>query len=566
MTHKFIALATGALVVGVLYWAQAVLIPLAVATLLAFVLSPVVGALHRLGLGRVSAVILVVVLVMAALGGAGWALSAQFGALAQDLPSRTEALKRRIAEWRPGRGTAIDRTRRAVDEVVDELEKVERPAKAAEAPVPVVISPKQPLLTRVPALLRHAGSAGLVMLLVIFMLIELQSLRDRFIRLVGSGRLTLTTKALDEAGQRISRYLLSLSLVNAGIGVAFGLGLLLIGVPYALLWGALVALARFVPYVGVWMGLLLPTAMSLTQHEGWAQPLTVVGLFVTLEILANVVVEPVLYSQRTGLSKLALLVAIAFWTWLWGPIGLILATPLTTGFLAFAKYVPTLEPLALLLSDEPALAAPAVFYQRLVARDVDEATDILERRLEGASPEAVADEILLPALVHLRRDQAAERLDGEDQQFVVTALRDIVEQAARADDGGVTGRPRVLGCPARDEVDLAALELLRRVLADAHCPMEVLPAGLLSAEAVDRVAGLNPGVVVVGSVTPGGLAQTRYLLKRLRAACPELPVLVARWGASGVADGLGVERTATTLDEARNQILALVPSDVRVAA
>jgi predicted PurR-regulated permease PerM len=567
---KVVALATGALVVGILYWAQAVLIPLAVATLLAFVLSPVVGALHRLGLGRVPAVILVVVLVMAVLGGAGWALTAQFGALAQDLPSRTEALKRRIAEWRPGRGTAIDRTRRAVDEVVDELEKVERPAKPAEAPVPVVISPKQPLLTRVPKLLREVGSAGLVMLLVIFMLIELQSLRDRFIRLVGAGRLTLTTKALDEAGQRISHYLLSLSLVNAGIGVAFGLGLLLIGVPYALLWGALVALARFVPYVGVWMGLLLPMAMSLTQHEGWAQPLMVIGLFVTLEILANVVVEPVLYSQRTGLSKLALLVAIAFWTWLWGPIGLILATPLTAGFLAFAKYVPTLEPLALLLGDEPALAPPAVFYQRLVARDVDEATDILDRRLEEASPEAVADEILLPALVHLRRDQAAERLDGEDQRFVVTALRDIVEQAAQADDGGGTGRPRVLGCPTRDEVDLAALELLRRVLADAHCAMEVLPAGLLSAEAVDRVAGLNPAVVVVGSVTPGGLAQTRYLLKRLRAACPELPVLVARWGASGVADpslvGLGVERTAATLDEARNQILALVPSDVRVAA
>jgi hypothetical protein len=223
----------------------------------------------------------------------------------------------------------------------------------------------------------------------------------------------------------------------------------------------------------------------------------------------------------------------------------------------------------MLLGDEPALAAPAVFYQRLVARDVDEATDILEGRLEEASPEAVADEILLPALVHLRRDRAAERLDGEDQQFVVTALRDIVEQAANAGEP-VTAPPRVLGCPARDEVDLAGLELLRRVLADAHCAMDVLPAGLLSAEAVDRVASRRPGVVVVGSVPPGGLAQTRYLLKRLRAACPELPVIVARWGAAGEADpsllGLGVERTAATLDEARNQILALVPSDVRVAA
>jgi hypothetical protein len=310
--------------------------------------------------------------------------------------------------------------------------------------------------------------------------------------------------------------------------------------------------------------------MSLAQDEGWVRPLMVVGLFVALELLANLVVEPVLYSQGTGLSKLALLVTIAFWTWLWGPIGLILATPLTAGFLAFAKYVPSLEPLALLLGDEPALAPPAVFYQRLVARDVDEATDILERRLRETSLEAVADEILLPALINLRRDRAAERLDGEDQQFVVSAVRDIVEQVAGAAGNGATPEARVLGCPARDEVDAAALELLRRVLAADRCAMVVLPAGLLSAEAVDRVTGHGPGVVVVGSVTPGGLAQTRYLLKRLRAARPELAVLVARWGAVGEPDpsltGLGVDRTATTLDEARNQILALVPSDVRVAA
>jgi predicted PurR-regulated permease PerM len=565
-----VVLATGALVIGILYWAQVVLIPLAVATLLAFVLSPVVGALHRLGLSRTPAVLLVVLLVVAALGGATWAFTVQVSALAEELPGYTGALKRRIAEWRPGRGTVVDRTRRAVDEVVGELEKVEQPAKPAQTPVPVVISPKQPLLSRVPKLLREVGSAGFVMLLIIFMLIELQSLRDRFIRLVGRGRLTLTTKALDEAGHRISRYLLSLSLVNAGMGLAFGLGLLLIGVHYAPLWGALLALSRFVPYVGVWVGVLLPTAMSLAQNEGWLQLLMVVGLFLTLELLANVVVEPVLYSQRTGLSKLALLFTIAFWTWLWGPIGLILATPLTAGFLAFAKYVPSLEPLALLLGDEPALAPPAVFYQRLVARDVDEATEILESRLEEAPLETVADEILLPALIHLRRDRTAGRLEAEDEQFVVAALRDIVEHVVGAEANGPTAEARVLGCPARDEVDAAALDLLRRVLADSHCSMEVLPAGLLSAEAVDRATDHGPSVFVVGSVTPGGLAQTRYLVKRLRAASPELPVLVSRWGAVGEPDPtlrtLGVDSPATTLDETRNQVLALVPSDVRAAA
>jgi methylmalonyl-CoA mutase cobalamin-binding subunit len=211
-----------------------------------------------------------------------------------------------------------------------------------------------------------------------------------------------------------------------------------------------------------------------------------------------------------------------------------------------------------------------VFYQRLVARDVDEATEILESRLEEAPLEAVADEILLPALIHLRRDRTAGRLEAEDQQFVVAALRDIVEHVVGAEANGPTAEARVLGCPARDEVDAAALELLRRVLADSHCAMEVLPAGLLSAEAVDRATDHGPSVFVVGSVTPGGLAQTRYLIKRLRAASPELPVLVSRWGAVGEPDPtlrtLGVDRPATTLDETRNQVLALVPSDVRAAA
>jgi predicted PurR-regulated permease PerM len=539
-----------------------------VATLLVFVLSPVVEALHRWGLGRVPAVILVVVLVVAALGGAGWALSVQVGALAEDLPRHTEAVKRRIAEWRPGPGGVLDRARGAVDAVVSELEKkVDGPVERTDqAPVPVIIrGESRPLIQRVPALARELASAGFVMVLVIFMLIELQSLRDRFIRIVGWGRFTLTTKALDEAGDRISRYLLSLSLVNAGIGLAFGLGLLLLGVPYALLWGTGLALARFVPYVGVWPAAALPVALSLAASDGWTRPLLVVALFLGLESLANVVVEPVLYSQGAGLSKVALLVAIGFWTWLWGPIGLILATPLTAGFVVLAKYVPALEPVAVLLG-EPALAPPAVFYQRLVDRDVDEAAEVVERRLKASSLASVADEILIPALAGVRRDRAAGRLDEADQQFAVAAMRDLLEQAAGpAPDCVPTPAARLLACPVRDHIDAAALEILGRVLDSTGCAMEVLPAGLLSAEMVDRVTHHRPALVVVASVPPGGLAQTRHLLKHLRSAGPDLTILVGRWGAWGEGDaersalpGVGADHIATSLGETRHQIQAIL--------
>jgi hypothetical protein len=287
------------------------------------------------------------------------------------------------------------------------------------------------------------------------------------------------------------------------------------------------------------------------------------------------VVEPVLYSQGAGLSKVALLVAIGFWTWLWGPIGLILATPLTVGFVVLAKYLPALEPVAVLLGAEPALAPPAVFYQRLVDRDVDEAAEVVERRLETSSLASVADEILIPALAGVRRDRATGRLDEADQQFVVAAMRDILAQTAGpATDRVRTPAARLLACPVRDHIDAAALEILRRVLGSTGCAMEVLPAGLLSAEMVDRVTHHRPALVVVASVPPGGLAQTRHVLKHLRSACPDLTILVGRWGASGEGDaersalpGVGADHVATSLGETHHQIQALLPAPAaRLAA
>ncbi|MGH7325423.1 MAG: AI-2E family transporter [Candidatus Rokuibacteriota bacterium] len=572
--RRLLLVATIVLVIGILYWAQAILIPIALATLLAFLLSPVVGALHRVGLGRLPAVALVMLLVVAALGGAGWALSVQFGALAQDLPRHTEALKRRIAELRPrGPDSALDRARGALDEVVGELEKIEQPSEPkpapAPAPLPVVVKGEQPpLIRRVPDLASVLASVGLVVVLVIFMLIERQALRDRFIRLFGYGRLTLTTKALDDAGSRISRYLLTLSVVNASMGLAFGLGLLLIGVPYALLWGTLLALARFVPYIGVWPAAGLPTALALSVFDGWGPALMVVALFLGLEVLANILVEPVLYSQHAGVSKVALLVAIGFWTWLWGPVGLILATPLTVGLVVLAKYVPSLHPVGVLLGDEPALDPAAVYYQRLVARDVDEATEIVEARVQEGALEAAADTIMIPALAAARRDRAAGRLDDDDQRFLVAATREIVADAVMDNREPVPAEPavRLLGCPARDEVDAAALAVFRPLLNPALCAVDELPVGLLSAEVVERVAGSGALLVVVASVPPGGVAQTRYLIKRLRATSPRLTILVGRWGAVDEGEiqraallAAGAEHVGTTLAETRDQVLMLLP-------
>jgi len=503
--RKLLVLATVLLVAAVLYWAQAILIPLAMATLLAFLLSPLADLLQRWGLGRIPAVTLVVLLTVSALGAAGWGLSGQAATLLEELPRYTEGLKRRIAELRPGR--PLERARGALEEVVGELEAKERRTKPA-GPVPVVIQgERRPLIQRIPGLLREIATAGLVVVLVIFLLIERHDLRDRFIRLVGYGRLTLTTKALDEAGRRISQYLMSLALVNVGMGLGFGLGLLLIGVPYALLWGVLLGLARFIPFVGVWPAAAAPIVLSLTVFEGWTRPLLVAALFVALEVVANVVVEPVLYSQRAGVSKVALLVAVGFWTWLWGPIGLILGTPLTVCLVVLAKYVPALDFVGILIGDEPPMEPRLVFYQRLVARDFDEAAEIVEKQLETAAPEVVADEMIIPALVTVRRDHPAGRLDEDDVRAVVAGAREVADVLGRerqTPEGVTPGR--VLACPARDEIDAAALEVFRRLLNPALCEVDILPPGMLAAEVVARVARERPPLVTVASLPPGGLA------------------------------------------------------------
>jgi len=562
-------------VVVALYWGRAILIPVALATLLAFLLTPAMTALRRCGLGRVPAALLVVLLLFAVLGGAAYGISIQVGALLEDVPQYTARIKAKLSQLRPRQGgSALDRVRGALDEVAGELEKVDRPRQqpAAPAPQPVVIKDERGLIRRLPGIAGELGSVGLVLVLVIFILIERQDLRDRFIRLVGSGRITITTKAIDDAAQRISGYLLSQAMVNGTMGVVFGLGLLALGVPYALVWGVLLALARYVPFVGVWVAVLLPAALSLALSDGWLQPALVIALFLTIEISVNAFVEPILYSHRIGVSKVALIVAIGFWAWLWGPIGLILATPLTVCLVVLAKYVPDMDFVGVLIGDEPALDASASLYQRLLARDQDEAEELMQERLAEGPPEATWDGVLLPALVQARHDRARGRLDVEDERFIVSAARELVEnmgaKAQAADDAAdVTPTPvRILGCPARDEGDVVALEAFRQLVNPALCAVEVLPAGLLASELVTRVSEEQTALIVVASLPPGGLAHTRYLLKRLRACCPGARILVGRWG--GADDPAeqrqtlveaGADHVASTLAATRDQLLALAP-------
>jgi predicted PurR-regulated permease PerM len=552
-----------ALVMFCLAIAREVFIPIALALLLTFVLAPVVRLLERGRLPHAVAVALTVVLAFSAIGGVGYVLASQATMLASDLPRYEETIKRKIRELRrAGRGGTIERAQSTVKEVIGELQKDDQPA--ARKPAPVVI--EEPAATGLAGIRETLGdmaellaTAGLVVVLVIFMLLERQRLLERLIRLGGYRWTSLTTRILTDAGERISRYLLMQTMINAGFGVAIGAGLFLIGVPYAVLFGVLAAALRFIPYVGAWIAASLPLAMSLAVFDSWREPLAVLGVFVGVELVIYLVIEPFLLGHSAGVSPLALLITLAFWTWLWGPLGLVLGTPLTVCLVALGKHVPGMEFIVVLFGDEPVVPPDVALYQRLLKADEDEAERVLEEYVKTHEADAVYDEVLLPALCRMRTDAARGAITPEETALITRAVQRLLDgldvvappAAARDEGGPVPEAPalRVVGCPARDEVDEAALGILAVRLGRDGVAMDTAPSGLLAAEMVERVAALEAAVTVVAFLTPGGLAQARYLVKRLRARFPELPLIAVRWGPP---DGQ---------EEARQQLLAAGASE-----
>jgi predicted PurR-regulated permease PerM/CheY-like chemotaxis protein len=536
------------LVLAVLYVAQAVLMPLALAVLFTFFLAPIVLLLQRLGLGRVLSVIIVTLFMLGVIGGVAYVVGRQVVSLGHELPQYRSNIRQKIADVRwLGRDSSIQKVQETVKEAVEDAAKPEGKKPAPPAPTHVIVDePATNQMWRNLAALgqwmQPVGIAALVLVLVPFMLLEREEMRNRIIRLIGYGKLAITTKALDEAGERVSRYLLMQTIINTTFGVAITLGLLMIGVPYALLFGFLATVLRFIPYVGPWVAALFPITLSLAVFPGWTKPVIVIALFVVLELFSNMVMETFLYANSAGVSEVALLVAVAFWTWLWGPIGLMLATPLTVCLVVFAKYVPDLRFVAVLMTAEEPLPPAAAYYQRLVADDDDEAAEIVEEYVKTHAVDEVYDHVLVPALALARRDRARGHLSVEEEHTVVRSTREILERldestltaAARRDDGSTPGAAarttvHVFGCPAREGADEVALVMFRTLCEASGAQVRVVSAALLSSEVVTVVGEQPPDVVLVAAVAPGGVSQTRYLCKRLRAAFPDLPILVGRW-------------------------------------
>jgi predicted PurR-regulated permease PerM len=548
------------LAVACLYWARVIFIPIALAMLITFLLSPVVGLVRRSGLGQVPAVIVVVSLTCLLAGGLGWALFSQITTLANDLPRYRVTIARKIADvQRVGRGGAIEKVENTAKDLLTQIERADPPKTK---PIPVIVAAPNPLW-QISRVIEPVGGAVFVLVLLTFMLVQQRELRARLVRLLGEERLAETTRAFDDAAARISRYLITYSGLNAGFGVTIALGLFFLGMPFALVWGFFGAMLRFIPYVGAWAAALIPIAMSLAVFDGWMKPLLIAGLFAVTELLIAFVLEPLFFARSAGVSSIALLIAAAFWTWLWGPIGLALAIPLTVCLVVFSRAIEGLEFIEILVSDDPGLPPHVIYYQRALAADEHDAASLVSEAVNAGSSEAAYDAILVPALARAHHDREIGQLAPAEYAHVIAVTRGVLERGAQAGGASALRPIAIAGCPLEDDADRVVLEMLGRVLEPTGRTVQTGPAGMLSVETL----ATRPQLICLSSMGGGG--RVRDLVERLSSACPDVPILVGCWGLGNPA-GLrtelaraGAEELVTSLAEARAAVMRLTTTSPR---
>jgi predicted PurR-regulated permease PerM len=575
-------------IVTALYFGRAILIPVALATLLAFLLTPICSWLERHRLPRAAAIALVMAVVISAVGAAAWVLEEQAYQFAVHLPEYKSNIIARIQSLRTSQGHVIGEAGKAIAEVGREIGAGDTAALAADAPhasgqpvpVKVVEVPTPPLeyaRSIFTPLLGPVATSMVVLVFSIFMLLKREDLRDRLIKLLGERSMHLTTPALDDAATRVSRYLLLQSCVNGAAGLTIGLGLLLIGVPGALLWGLLTTLLRFLPYIGTWIAAAFPFALSLATAPTFTQPLMVAALIAAVEVSAGQFVEPLLFSSGVGVSSIAILASALFWTWLWGPVGLLLATPLTVCLAVLGRHIPRLSFLETLLGDSTPLRPETRLYQRLLAGDQEEAAAIVDESKALTAAERF-DTLLLPTLRLAEADRHRNLLDDEQERNITELMTVLVA------DTGIPRSPRPLAAPSppppllacvasRDVADELASRMLIELLDPAILASTVIAADSLTGETIDRIAALSPAAVCISAIPPAASLHARVLCKRLRARFPDLPIIVGLWDHSlttAIArqrlGDLGTEYIVTTLAQAVATIESLVPRPATTAA
>jgi predicted PurR-regulated permease PerM len=576
-TFRAVTVVAVLLVAAVLYLAREVFIPFALALLLSFLLAPLVTRLQRLKVPKVPAVVLVVSFAATVIAAVGWLVSTQIYDVADKLPNYQATIQKKLKALQPRGPGIFDRTSKMIEDTGKELTRAAEEANPSaptgeQKPIPVEVRTPKPssieVMQRVlGTVVNPLATAGIVAIFVIFMLIHMEDMRDRFLRLLGMHKLNVTTQALDDAAARVSRYLLMNLVVNVTYGLPVGIGLYLIGVPNAILWGLLATLLRFIPYIGPWVAAAFPVALAFAVDPGWSMLIMTVVLFICLELISNNVVEPWLYGSSTGLSPIAIIVAAVFWTWLWGPVGLFLSTPLTVCLAVIGRHFPQLDFFYILLADEPVLPIETRFYQRLLARDAEDAALLAEEFLKERPLIALYDEVILPALSIAEQgkqqgtlDDGKERCLWENARALVADWADHIDARPKGEGDAFATEPSLppkpdhvtVAClPARDDSDEIGATIVAQLLERRGVGAKVISCHSLTAECVEELRTLQLNVVCVCTVFPPAWRHSRYVCKKLKTECPDVKIIALTWGAHEETDEI-------------QRRLGLEPSDVVV--
>jgi predicted PurR-regulated permease PerM len=615
------------IIIATLYFGREIFIPIAMAILLSFVLAPLVGLLQRIRVPRAIAVVSVVILAFGLIFAMGSLLASQLTQLAGDLPRYQSTISEKIQSFREttaGRGT-LERASGMLKDLSKELDKpkdaesslapssILRPkAGAPLSPVPVEVRQPDPgalesLRSLISPLLHPLATTGIIIIFVIFILLQREDLRNRLIRLAGSYDLQRTTAALDDAASRLSRLFLIQLLLNGTFGVVIGIGLWLIGTPSAVLWGILAAVLRFVPYIGAAIAAAFPLALAVAVDPGWTMLLWTLALFLVVEPVVGHVIEPMVYGHSTGLSPVAVVASATFWTALWGPIGLVLATPLTVCLVVLGRHVERLEFLDVMFGDRPALSPPEIFYQRMLAGDPTEAAEKAEEFLKERSLSSYYDEVALKGLQLAQADSERGALDQERltkiRDAVAEFATDLAEQDDRpppkvsattdaeassavesvAEDAPFEDLPvlergdllpewqsehPVLCVAGRSLIDEAAAIMLGQLSTAHGLKARVERAEALSTANIFRLETTGVMIVCLVYLDANAPAHMRYAVRRLRRKLPQATIILGCWmkdidagGLERLRDGARADLVAASLGEAVKLCIELARPD-----
>lgn len=557
-SSKGMGLIAGILVLAVLYFARDVFIPLALAGLLAFLLAPLATRLEHSGLRRTPAALLVIALAFAALIAMGWIVLGQIYNLALELPQYQQNVTSKVQKLHLNSAGKLTSTVQMMTSINKELSSSSSAAPVLVAPIPrrkqtnraptpplsadTAPKPSEPVSVRIEEpdasmlvvaersikpLLHPLITGFVVFVFVVFILLGRDDLRDRAIRLAGDTRMHVTTVAMSDAGARVSRYLLMQFVVNVSFGTLAGLALWAIGIPHPLLWAVMACLLRFIPYVGVWMAATAPTLLAMAVSPTWTPAAWTAAVFFVLELTAGNVLEPLLYGASTGISALAILVAAIFWTWIWGPAGLLLSTPLTVCLVVIGRHVPHLQFIGILLGEETVFAPPQRFYQRILASDTRDATLLLKEELNTKSHEEVCDTVIVPSLSLIEEARHSEEITSIRADQILQSVEEIVDNFW-ADSSLPSSTPaslqKILCVPARDFADEITAHLVMHAVSQTGVA-RALTSDLSTPDLLDLITFERPSVVCVVGTPPQALRPLRLRCHQIRTRFPDLVIV-----------------------------------------